>query len=81
MKFKQCYLSRIDAEGMYHYSSVWLPEIFCHIGKHIKIKSKTEDSWSGVWKVDEVYGSVSFEEAEVDHNEREYKYHRKRTDI
>lgn len=74
MNYVQCQLrkgNKIDVS--------WIEEKFAVVGKQIKRKNESTDSWDDGWIVDKTFGKVN--EEHVKKMRDLYKHHRKGTDI
>ncbi len=69
----QCLLNRIGAQQV-----SWIPTKFAVQGRYVKLKDEGE--WTDGWRVERVFGGAVPSEV-IAANERNYKSHRKATDV
>lgn len=69
MYYKQCTLKKDNI-----YQTVWIPEIYAHIGQILEIKQDNG------WLVTEV-GQIRMLEEDVSMHSQDYKHQRKMSDI
>ncbi len=77
MNYRQCILRRKTATG-HEQTTSWIPEPFCVVNKVLKLKNEAGE-WTNGWVVLEASDPKPAEW--VEGHERDYKKHRKATDI
>jgi hypothetical protein len=70
----QCLLNRLGAQ-----QTSWIPTKFAVQGRYVKLKDD-DGEWTDGWRVERVFGGAVPSEV-IAKNERNYKSHRKATDV
>lgn len=74
----QCELRRASEKG-YHQNIAWLPAEYAVEGKFVKLKTNGE--WEDGWKVQTAYTNSPIASEVIQERSRDYKNHRKATDV